>query len=330
MKILLSVFDKSSSGISTYTYETAKLLNKDVNITMLSFDAISSNIETIYINRVKNYRSLPLLNYFNNRDSIKNILDDFDIIHETLPPWAQGAKKYITTKWSYESFYRVTAIRLLYHPFPENLGALPVTLQHMVLDKLSRKKAKSVVSVSTDNSSFIPPPISLRRLKAYSSATTLKILFVSRDISIKRKNLKVLLEALKRTKRKYELHVVGNGKTLGISHGFLSREELINLMYEMDVLVLPSIYEELGYVGLEAYSIGLPVIASDIVSFRTVFKESPKFYPFDPIELSRILDSLDESKLELIGKRSWEHVKKTNQITREKFLNLYNTIYKSD
>ena len=330
MKILLSVFDKSSSGISAYTYEIAKLLNKDVNITMLSFDPISSNVETIYINRVKTYRSLPLLNYFNNRDSIKNILNDFDVIHETLPPWAQGAKKYITTKWGYESFYRVTATRLLYHQFPENLGALPVTLQHMLLDKLSRKKAKMVVSVSKDNSSFIPPPISLRRLKVYSSVTTLKILFVSRDLSIKRKNLKVLLEALKRTKRKYELHVVGNGETLGISHGFLSREELINLMYEMDVLVLPSIYEELGYVGLEAYSIGLPVIASDIVSFRTVLKESPKFYPFDPIGLSGILDSLDDSKLESIGKRSWEHVKKTNQIAREKFLNLYNLVYKSD
>lgn len=330
MKILLSIFDKSSSGISTYTYEIAKLLNKDVNITMLSFDVISSNIETIYINRVKTYRSLPLLNYFNNRDSIKNILSEFDIIHETLPPWAQGAKKYITTKWGYESFYRVTAIRLLYHPFPENLGALPVTLQHMVLDKLSRKKAKSIVSVSTDNSSFIPPPISLRPLKVYPSATTLKILFVSRDISIKRKNLKVLLEALKLTKRKYELHVVGKGETSGISHGFLSREELIKLMYEMDVLVLPSIYEELGYVGLEAYSIGLPVIVSDIVSFRTVFKVSPKFHPFDPIGLSRILDSLDESTLELIGKRSWDHVKKTNQIAKEKFLNLYNMVYKSD
>lgn len=326
MRILLAVFDRSSSGISSYTLEVAKLMDMYADITMLSFDKINTTVKTIFIERRKTYRAFPLFNYYNNRTLLDKVLDDFDVVHETLPPWAEGSDKYITTRWGYESYFRIAATRFLYHPFPENIGSLPVTFQHKLLDNITRSKAKHIVDVSMDTANFIPPPISLRKLKNYSFDGTLKILFVSRDLNIRRKNLKVLLESLKITKKKVELHLVGRGKAEGISYGYLSREELINLMYEMDLLVLPSIYEELGYVGLEAYSIGLPVITSDIISFRTVFRESPRFDPFSPASLSEIIDNFDADKLELIGKKSWNYVKASNTVAKDKFLRMYNSV----
>jgi len=119
------------------------------------------------------------------------------------------------------------------------------------------KNARHVVDVSRSTGNFIPPPIRIRKIKKYESSERLKILFVSRDIGIRRKNLGCLTEALKLTSRKTELHLVGNGSVNGsdketVIHGYMSREKLTDLMYEMDLLVLPSIYEELGYVGVEA------------------------------------------------------------------------------
>jgi len=334
MKVLLAAYDKTSSGISSYTMEVANLLQKYADIAIMSLDKISSPFRTIFIEPTKRYRAFPLFNYLNNR-TLASIFEEFDIVHETLPPWSTGADKYITTKWGYESFLGVTAIRLLYHPFPENLGSLPVTLQHALLDHISMKNARHVVDVSLSTGNFIPPPIRIRKIKKYESSERLKILFVSRDIGIRRKNLGCLTEALKLTSRKTELHLVGNGSVNGsdketVIHGYIPREKLTDLMYEMDLLVLPSIYEELGYVGLEAYSIGLPVITSNIQSFRAILKESPKFNPFKPKELSKILDNLSTEDLEILGKKSWNHAKLSNEIARERFLSLYSSVMEEE
>ena len=166
MKVLLAVYDKTSSGISAYTMEVANLLQKYADMTVMSLDKISSPFRTIFIEPSKRYRAFPLFNYLNNKKLSGSILEEFDIVHETLPPWSIGADKYITTRWGYASFFRLTAIRLLYHPFPENLGALPVTLQHMLLDNMSMKNARHVVDVSLHTGNFIPPPDTSKVSKA--------------------------------------------------------------------------------------------------------------------------------------------------------------------
>lgn len=60
------------------------------------------------------------------------------------------------------------------------------------------------------------------RLKEEPVQDKLHFLFVSRDIHIRRKNLKVLLEALHLLNDNYVLHIVGNGKIAGddvVCHG---------------------------------------------------------------------------------------------------------------
>jgi len=68
------------------------------------------------------------------------------------------------------------------------------------------------------------------------------------------------------------------------------------------------------------------VITSNIQSFRAIFKESPKFNPFKPKELSKILDNLSTEDLEILGKRSWNYAKLSNEIARERFLSLYSSV----
>lgn len=49
---------------------------------------------------------------------------------------------------------------------------------------------------------------------------------------------------------------------------------------------------------------GLPVVASNIPSFNTVFKASPKFPPNDPLALAKMLNELTCEKIEELGVKS--------------------------
>jgi glycosyltransferase involved in cell wall biosynthesis len=62
-----------------------------------------------------------------------------------------------------------------------------------------------------------------------------------------------------------------------------------------DIFVLPSFYEELGYIVLEAMAHGLPLIVSDIPTFRDFVHNGVNGFLVDPFD-SEIL----ASKLELL------------------------------
>ncbi|MGP6221060.1 glycosyltransferase family 4 protein [Caldiplasma sukawensis] len=326
MRVLISAYSGLSSGIGTYTLEIANLMSKHVDVTLLSLDAEINDFRTIKLKQKFVSRGAPLLTFINIKSDLKKITGEYDVVHDTLPPYGIGSKHLITTKWNYKSALYIGFNRTLWQPFPENIGGFPVTLQHYIMDNLSKKESRYEISVNQSGENFIPPPMRLGNIKDYGDLKILKIIFVSRDLNIKRKNLSVIINALKYVKRKVELHVVGMGIAPGILHGFLNREKLIELMKEMDVLILPSLYEEIGYVGLEAYSIGLPVITSDISSFRNILKESPKFNPYDSYELAKILEGLSETSLKMMGKRSFEFLKSINAYTEHRILNLYKKI----
>jgi len=331
LNIAISAYDKRSSGISSYTLEVAKLISKDFKkISLLSFQNIEiPGIEVIPLNLTYYSRPLPIITFMKNREKIRKMIKNFDLVHETLSPWGSVADNYVTTKWGYVSYFKLSLIRLTGLSFPENIGAFPVTFQHYLMDKWSIKRAKFIVDVSKESPNFIPPPVELRSPKSYECSEKLRILFVSRNLNMPRKNLKTLLKALRMVNIPIELHLVGEGKVKNqssfpiIYHGFLPREEVILLMKEVDVLILPSTYEELGFVGLEAYSVGLPVITSDIPSFRAVFKESPKFPPKDFRSLAKLIISLNCENLEKLGRLSREYIAKSNEIARSKFLSIY-------
>jgi glycosyltransferase involved in cell wall biosynthesis len=339
MKILLAAYGKGSSGIASYTLELAKLLNKYLSVSLLSFDDLSSEnqskIDVINFKVKCKSREFPLLTYISNKNQLQDIIKNYDLVHETLPPWGSASDRLISTKWGYVSYLKLAYIRSLGMPFPENLGGFPVTLQHYIMDRMSSKRAKYIINFNENSKYFVPPVIERKPIKSYECANKLKILFVSRDLNMHRKNASVLVEALKYVKRPMELHLIGSGKIKAnlnhkiIYHGHLNRDEIMSLMRDVDVQILPSTYEELGFVGLEAYSVGLPLFTSNIQSFNAIFKPSPKFAPKNSKELANIIEFITFDQLETLGKREWEYVEENNKFAVKRILELYSSLYKT-
>lgn len=103
-----------------------------------------------------------------------------------------------------------------------------------------------------------------------------------------------ILERLLQTKPNAVLLLAGTGElqqsiqkkaaAMGISHGvrFLgNRADMDRLYQAMDVFVLPSLYEGVPLVGLEAQFAGLPCVFSDRVSPEVRFAENCCFLPLE-------------------------------------------------
>ena len=111
-----------------------------------------------------------------------------------------------------------------------------------------------------------------------------------------------------------------------VCHGYVPREEVLQIKNSCDALILPSTYEEVGYVGLEAYSVGLPVIASYLPSFRAIFKKSLFFDPNNAVQLAELLKGLDREKLRKLGTKSWKYLMNSNEVIENKLLEVYSSV----
>ena len=103
-----------------------------------------------------------------------------------------------------------------------------------------------------------------------------KIVFVGRLVP--QKGAHVLVQAAQRLRADAKVIIVGDGperasleaaaREAGVAdrvvfHGFVPHDDIPSVLAHADVLVLPSIYEELGSIIVEAMQVGLPVVASD-------------------------------------------------------------------
>ncbi|MBU0636889.1 MAG: glycosyltransferase [Patescibacteria group bacterium] len=127
--------------------------------------------------------------------------------------------------------------------------------------------------------------------------------------------LKIFNELIKKTKQKIQLTVIGNGTKLAVVKkmisnncvsflGRLDRKEVIKHLVQADCLIVPSFcYENSPTVIYEAFSLGLPVIASRIGGITELMKNSPEML-FEP-----------GNKKELIDKMLWTLINK-KELTR--------------
>ncbi len=126
------------------------------------------------------------------------------------------------------------------------------------------------------------------------------------------KNLDVMIRLMSRHKEKgYQIRFVGETEdvhylerliNLARENGVLDRVEFTGYQSDMrqeyekaDVMILPSLAEGTPNVVLEAFSLGCPVITSDIPVERELLKEEAlRFQSFDEEDLERAITYLEE------------------------------------
>lgn len=108
--------------------------------------------------------------------------------------------------------------------------------------------------------------------KKFYDLNLIKLLFVGSYIELK--GVKILLECIQmmsshETKYEFEFHFVGSGpipipqQNNIINHGYLEKDQIINLYKECHILVLPSLWDCNPLVVIEACKCGLIIMVSD-------------------------------------------------------------------
>jgi glycosyltransferase involved in cell wall biosynthesis len=102
-----------------------------------------------------------------------------------------------------------------------------------------------------------------------------------------------LLKLIDEEELNWHLHVYGNDENIVLDkdknfitfHGKYEYKNLKNIFDSMDILVVPSVWKEtFGFIGLEAFSHGVPVIVTSYVGFRDLIKDNFTGLIVDPVE----------------------------------------------
>jgi len=196
----------------------------------------------------------------------------------------------------------------------------------------------------------IPNFINLTKNKfsGYQSTDHVRIIFFSRIE--KKKGLDILLDALKSVTIPYKLTIAGDGNTeyvnqlkkMALDNGIANNIDWIGfqtdnkyqLLYEHDVMVLPSYDENFGNVVIESLSVGTPVLISGQVGLADYIKDN-KFgwvCETNPSSVSEAITNISSKKGTI------DHIKqsapakisadfKYDKITAE-YIGMYNQIIK--
>ena len=122
----------------------------------------------------------------------------------------------------------------------------------------------------------------------------IKLLFIAANLESRTKGLHILLESIENSlaqKIGIDLHLVGsgdikvgdmnNGKLTLIKHGVLSSSETQNIMRNVDLLVVPSTSENFPNVILEAFAMGVIVVATDVGGISEMITHKTNGYLFN-------------------------------------------------
>lgn len=110
--------------------------------------------------------------------------------------------------------------------------------------------------------------------------------------------------------------------------GFIPDKELVSIYKEAEALVFPTLAEGFGLPGIEAMSVGLPVVCSDIPVLREIYDEAALYFdPKDPEDMAKKIRSLLsdwKTRKDLISKGLRQVKKYSWQKMAEKTLDTYN------
>ncbi len=306
-------FPPSKGGIEILEYDLIKELKKRSHSIQLysSKSSIENSIEIgskIPFDRLHNFYSM-------HNCWTKKKLVSGEIIHCHYPLTAYpflGLKPLIYSEHNWYNLPQAKFHKTLFTPIfsffqkkvykkADRIIALSTEIQEIIQNKIPKQKEKVVfIPNFVDSNEFVP-----------QKKNSNKILFVGR--LDKEKNLELLIEVLGELKNKFdfELHAVGEGperkklelkaKKTGIKHkfyGFVSHNKLPLFFGSSAVFVLPSLFEVMPVVVLEAMSSECAVIASNAFGIKDQIgsKEGLIFEQENKNELKQHLISVLSSK----------------------------------
>ncbi|MHB8208956.1 XrtY-associated glycosyltransferase XYAG1 [Mucilaginibacter sp.] len=169
-----------------------------------------------------------------------------------------------------------------------------------------------------DNAVFnIPNFINLtdEKFSGYMPADHLRLIFFSRIEQ--KKGLDILLDALKSVTIPYKLTIAGDGnseyvnqlKKMALDNGIASQVDWVGfqidkkyqLLYEHDVMILPSYDENFGNVVIESLSVGTPVLVSKAVGLADYVDKNHLGWICETssVSVSAAISNLASQKLEI-------------------------------
>lgn len=263
---------------------------------------------------------------------IKHMGKDIDVIHfsnHTILPFPVKQKSIVTIHdlYTLENWSLSLNVKLYFKPVlkaymkKDNIIVLTEYLKNRLINKYNCRGNIFVVPHYVDGFNRISNKNSLREKYKLPKDKKL-VLSVSADAP--QKNLKILPKVMEYLGNNYTLVRVGPAIGNSITFEHLNQETLNEIYNACDILVYPSLYEGFGSPLIEAFSVGLPVAASDIEVFREIAGDSVKYFdPNNPKEAA-------ESIMHIFDNYSYYPVKSFNRsklYTKDVFANAMRNVY---
>ena len=229
-----------------------------------------------YVRASKKYS----LNLYN---TISNDLSSFDVVYAqgfTGYAFIAKHKKLVSNLHGLEMFQRSFSLREKLKKLIIRNLALRIIQQSSFVISLGGKLTDILLGLGVERIILSPNGIDTKRLLNSSTKTVEAISFIFIGRNDKRKGFSILLEALKRSKEKVSLKVIGPWPEIKtpphnlIYYGEIkSKDKIFEIIDTSDVLVVPSLSEGMPTVILEAMARGKAVIATDVGAVSELVSE---------------------------------------------------------
>jgi glycosyltransferase involved in cell wall biosynthesis len=333
-------------GVDTVSYYLPRALRKKVSVT--------------YLRGIKSTKDFPEI-YFNVFSQF--VKKEFDIIHfNAIPVWFNGSSMLLRfaklrqarTVLNIHGILQLERRAEQWHE-PVSFIDWMLTLRYynladriVVNSEYMRNNVVVWYGVNRDKVAVIPNGVDLKMFAGSSDRIMLEgdpsVLYVGHLSRLK--GVDILIQAITKLKSELpniKLHLVGHGNARyfaalarkeGIEkyvvfHGLAEQSMLPSYYKSADICVFPSRHEGFGIVILEAMASGIPVIASDIPSFREIISNGSDgrlFKPEDADALSKevialyqnphLRKELSRNAFEKATMYSWENI-------ADKYISLY-------
>jgi len=229
LNLCILSFLKGTGGISTYTFELARMLGLRGLKVHLVANGLTEDHRNLLEKANVSYTTLklrfaemasiaPVPYYLHvNKEICKQLRDIsskkmYDLLHFTSSMYGIGLseRKFVVTNWcSLSSGEFVKSVK--YYGFPRNFVVSVAYLQHIAAERVVHEKASKIICPTKpiyyqiakeyeEKVHYIPPPLNLpsiassQRKRIHDKS---RILFIANELSLPKKNLKTLLKSLR-------------------------------------------------------------------------------------------------------------------------------------